>query len=101
MKNRICILVALLSVLLSFEVVNAQKTFDKNGRIARDFNRRRKVIGDDTYFQVFDRELTKEQRQAMQFLYAYMPLPDIADYSGDFHLNNVQSVVQKCAWFAG
>ncbi|MBQ2808861.1 MAG: transglutaminase domain-containing protein [Bacteroidaceae bacterium] len=94
MKNRICILVALLSVLLSFEVVNAQKTFDKNGRIARDFNRRRKVIGDDTYFQVFDRELTKEQRQAMQFLYAYMPLPDIADYSGDFHLNNVSYAIK-------
>ena len=89
MKNRFCLLFALLFALFSFEAVNAQKTFDKNGKIARDFNKRRKIIGDESYFAVFDRGLTGEQRQAMQFLYAYMPLPDIADYTGDYHLNNV------------
>ncbi len=89
MKNRIFIFAALVLALLSFGNANAQKSFDKDGRIARDFNERRQAIGNDSYFAVFERGLTKEQLQAMQFLYAYMPLPDIADYTGDFHLNNV------------
>jgi hypothetical protein len=89
MKKGISFLLAVLIALFSSGAASAQKTFDKNGRIARDFEKRRQVVGNDSYFKVFDSALTQEQRQAMQFLYAYMPLPDIADYSGEFHLNNV------------
>lgn len=89
MKKGFSFLLAVLFALFSLGTAGAQKTFDKNGKIARDFEKRREVVGNDSYFKVFDAALTTEQRQAMQFLYAYMPLPDIADYSGDFHLNNV------------
>lgn len=89
MKKGFSFLLAVLFALFSLGTADAQKTFDKNGKIARDFEKRREVVGNDSYFKVFDTALTTEQRQAMQFLYAYMPLPDIADYSGDFHLNNV------------
>ena len=89
MKKGISFLLAVLIALFSSGAASAQKTFDKNGRIARDFDKRRQAVGNDSYFKVFDSALTQEQRQAMQFLYAYMPLPDIADYSGEFHLNNV------------
>ena len=89
MKKGFSFLLAVLFALFSLGTAGAQKTFDKNGKIARDFEKRREVVGNDSYFKVFDTALTTEQRQAMQFLYAYMPLPDIADYSGDFHLNNV------------
>ena len=89
MKKGFSFLLAVLFALFSLGTAGAQKTFDKSGKIARDFEKRREVVGNDCYFKVFDTALTTEQRQAMQFLYAYMPLPDIADYSGDFHLNNV------------
>jgi len=36
-------------------------------------------------------EITTEERGAMEFLYAYMPLNDIADYDGVFFLNMVRS----------
>lgn len=57
--------------------------------VTNDFNSRAKQIGKSKYLEVFKRQLTDEQRQALQVLYAYMPLPDITDNSGDFFLDNV------------
>lgn len=42
-------------------------------------------------FDVFNNSLTADERQALEFLYAYMPLSDLSDYDGDFFLNQVQS----------
>ncbi|MDR2058134.1 MAG: transglutaminase-like domain-containing protein [Dysgonamonadaceae bacterium] len=43
-------------------------------------------------FSVFEKEkLSLEQREALEFLYAYMPLCDLADYDGDFFLNQVNT----------
>jgi transglutaminase-like putative cysteine protease len=42
-------------------------------------------------FSVFDRQLTIQQREALEFLYAYMPLCDLADYDGDFYLAQVNA----------
>ncbi|MBO7294550.1 MAG: transglutaminase domain-containing protein, partial [Bacteroidaceae bacterium] len=56
---------------------------------SKDFTERRATISDSTYFSVFTPSLNITQRQALEFLYAYMPLPDIVDYSGEFHLMNV------------
>ena len=56
---------------------------------SKDFLARRAAISDSTYFSVFTPSLNIIQRQALEFLYAYMPLPDIVDYPGEFHLMNV------------
>jgi transglutaminase-like putative cysteine protease len=40
-------------------------------------------------FSVFDQKLTVNQTQALKFLYAFMPLGDLADYNGNFFLANV------------
>jgi transglutaminase-like putative cysteine protease len=40
-------------------------------------------------FSVFDKKLSVNQTEALKFLYAFMPLSDLADYSGDFFLANV------------
>ncbi|NWJ50793.1 MAG: transglutaminase domain-containing protein [Bacteroidetes bacterium] len=40
-------------------------------------------------FDVFKKPLSVEQREALEFLYAYMPLSDLADYSGNFFLSQV------------
>ena len=45
----------------------------------------------DTLFGVFKKDLTVEQTEAIKFLYAFMPLNDLADYSGDFFLANVKT----------
>jgi transglutaminase-like putative cysteine protease len=35
--------------------------------------------------------LTQAEREALEFLYAYMPIGDIADYTGDYYLQNIRS----------
>ena len=39
-------------------------------------------------FYVLDRKLSCSQTEALMFLYAFMPLSDLADYNGDFFLAN-------------
>jgi len=41
-------------------------------------------------WKIFDQPLTTDERQALEFLYAYMPLSDLADYSPEFFLANVR-----------
>jgi Transglutaminase-like superfamily len=43
----------------------------------------------DRLFTVFKNNLKLEQQEALKFLYAFMPLNDLADYSGEFFLANV------------
>lgn len=38
-----------------------------------------------------DKARTDGEREALKFLYAYMPTPDILDYDGDFYLANIRS----------
>ena len=84
-------------MMFSQQLSFAQQLTDSNGRIAKDFNRRREVIGNGDYFKVFDTRLSAEQRLSMQFMYAYMPLPDISDYAAEFHLNNVNYALKARA----
>ncbi|ANS76898.1 transglutaminase [Paenibacillus yonginensis] len=44
-------------------------------------------------FGVFDEPLTAEERFSLQFLYAYMPLNDMADYSGELFLSHVRQAL--------
>ena len=40
---------------------------------------------------VSDLSLTTEEFEALEFLYAYMPLADVTDYSTDYYLQNIRS----------
>ena len=55
------------------------------------FNAKKTFFADTTLFSVFNSGMTQPEREAMTFLYAYMPIGDIADYNGDFYLKNVRS----------
>ena len=44
-------------------------------------------------FGVFDQRLTLQEKEALEFLYAYMPLSDLADYDGEFYLKNVRTTL--------
>ena len=59
-----------------------------------DFEARRTVFNDNRYYQVFNRRLNDDERQCLEFLYAYMPLADITDYDGDFWMQNVSASLQ-------
>ncbi|MBW1616995.1 MAG: transglutaminase domain-containing protein, partial [Deltaproteobacteria bacterium] len=45
-------------------------------------------------FGVFDKDISKEEREYLKFLYAYMPLCDLADYNGEFFLKHVKSSIR-------
>ena len=85
MKRHITLtLVAILSVF----TLCAQENLDRSGKIAKAFSTRRKLVNDEEIFSPIDK-LTGARKQAMQFLYAYMPLSDIADHDADYYLQNV------------
>jgi len=41
-------------------------------------------------WDIFSTQLSAEEKQALEFVYAYMPLSDLADYQPEFFLKNVQ-----------
>ena len=58
--------------------------------VRHDFESRRNAMAGTDYFSIFDRsDLSGDRLEAMQVLYAYMPLPDITDHSGEYFLENV------------
>ncbi|MEE1099624.1 MAG: transglutaminase domain-containing protein [Alistipes sp.] len=66
-----------------------------------DFEARRESLSHTHYFDIFQEEMEPMEREAMQFLYAYMPLPDITDYDSEFHLKSVEYALKarrEMAW---
>lgn len=61
-------------------------------QVETDFNSARllAVNRDQQLFGVLDQDITTGEREALMFLYAYMPLNDLADYDGNFFLQNVR-----------
>ncbi len=60
--------------------------------IAEDFH---EVVNEsgtrkEAILSVINSEISLKEKEALMFLYAYMPLNDIADYSPEFFLKNVQ-----------
>ncbi|HLN74736.1 MAG TPA: transglutaminase-like domain-containing protein, partial [Prolixibacteraceae bacterium] len=45
-------------------------------------------------WDIFNQSLSAQEKQAMEFLYAYMPLSDLGDYTSDFFLKNVKMSLQ-------
>ena len=91
MKMYLKFLLALITVLISCNsgthlinnkqyLANTEKTFTQ-----------RKVLAgkrDSALFSVFNQKLSLKQSEALKFLYAYMPLSDLADYNSNFFLAN-------------
>ena len=70
-------------------------------QVERDFQQKQALMPSGDLFAIFRTNLTDYEHEALQFLYAYMPLADITDYSGDFHLMNVRAArraVREMPW---
>jgi transglutaminase-like putative cysteine protease len=76
---------------------------DYRKKVETDFKSRKELASNrkDVLFSVFDGRLSLKQKEALEFLYAYMPLNDLADYSGPFFLANVNAslhALNEQAW---
>ena len=68
-----------------------------SNEVRNDFSNRRATLNNENLYSVFNQQLTTNERDALTFLYAYMPLGDIACYDGNFFLKNVQTSLQARA----
>ena len=66
---------------------------DYRAQVEKDFEARKTLAAGcaDDLFSVMDTSLSLEETEAMQFLYAYMPYSDLADYDGAFFLKQVRT----------
>jgi len=59
--------------------------------VEKSFNEIKKLAENRSaeLFSVFDKNLSVSQIEGLKFLYAFMPLSDLADYNGEFFLANI------------
>lgn len=57
--------------------------------VRQDFAARKTALNNEALFQVFEQDLSSREREALTFLYAYMPLGDMADHDGNYFVENV------------
>lgn len=70
-------------------------------QVEQDLNVRESQLPYGNLFSVFDSQLTVYEREALQFLYAYMPLPDITDFPAEFYLAHIrasQKTAEEMPW---
>ena len=60
-------------------------------RIEADFALKKKQLSKGKLFEIFKYPMSEAERQSMTFLYAYMTVGDITDYSGEFYLSSVKA----------
>lgn len=65
-------------------------------QIERKFQEKKKLAKarETQLFQIFEQVLTEEEIIALKYLYAYMPVNDLADYSGELFLNHVRTTLK-------
>ena len=69
----------MLSMALLLLIGCTTEGFENSEIFTRDYENRSESLQECGYLDIFNTDLSTQQRQAMQFLYAYMPLPDITD----------------------
>lgn len=88
--KRLLISAALLSMSLT---INAQGQFISDGayknKMEQIFKQRISTIG-KTFYNIKKEKLSADEQEALEFLYAYMPLADVTDYPTSFFADNVR-----------
>ncbi|WP_308596717.1 transglutaminase domain-containing protein [uncultured Parabacteroides sp.] len=85
----------LLFVLFAEISCNKQQHFISDdafrAEVENDFQAKQAALPNGNLFPVFDQQMTPDEREALTFLYAYMPIGDITDYDGQLYLDNIRS----------
>lgn len=84
------------SVVTLFTLIFASSTTNAghhivNERVDSDFTKRAGILPSTAYHNFIKSIENQTEAEALKFLYAYMPLPDITDYPPEFYLENVRS----------
>ena len=89
---------ATMACLLSCSNAHFLKEKSYRDQVARDFKQRLELFPSREAFSIFlNDSLSQRERETLMFLYAYMPLCDIGDYPGEFHLENIRLAEQARA----
>ena len=88
------------SLVLVFFVVSMLSCSDKESHFISDAKQRSDVKTDlaakmaelpnGDYFSILNEEMPQQEKEALEFLYAYMFNGDVTDYSGEFYHENVK-----------
>lgn len=106
MKHIATIAIAILSITFASCNHSNDKHFITDeayrNQVEADFEIRKELAQgrSDELFSVFNDQLTTEECEALKFLYAYMPYSDLADYDGDFFLNQVKYAFKARDFFS-
>lgn len=88
-------LFVLLFVLLVGTSCNKQKHFISDdafrAEVEQDFQAKQAALPNGNLFADFNQSMTPDEKEALIFMYAYLPIGDITDYSGQFYLDNIRS----------
>lgn len=69
-------------------------------KVEAKFKERQKQYKEvDSFKQIDHLDLNLEEKEALMFLYAYMPLSDIADYEPNFFVNQVKGALRAKDYF--
>lgn len=96
MKRLYILLIIILVISVQFSIYAQidKSSSGVNNTILQDYQAKKKVFNSDFYFKTIDSEKNDDLRNALKFLYAYMPLNDITDYDSGFYRENVCSSLQ-------
>jgi transglutaminase-like putative cysteine protease len=107
MKTQSSIFFALFFLLFAWSCSESERHFlkDKNYRrqVHKQFQKRKTLAAhrNEALLSIFENEgLRSEQREALEFLYAYMPLCDLADYDGEFFLKQIDAAFEARDFFS-
>jgi len=98
MRTVILFLITAIAVLSS---CNKQEHFITNDayrkQVITDFEKTEELAQSrqEQLFSVFNNGLSLKEKEALMFLFAYMPLNDLADYDGSFFHENVQYAIKS------
>lgn len=102
-KTKIRIITCLLTIFCLFACQSEHFIEDKTYRkqVRQDFEKKEKELPQGDLFRIFRQKLSTPEREALMFLYAYMPVGDITDYPGEYHLENIrlsQKAKEEMPW---
>ena len=89
------------SLVLAFFVLSMLSCTDKGSHFISDAKQRNDVKKDleakmaelpnGDYFSILNEDMPQQEKEALEFLYAYMFNGDVTDYSGEFYHENVKA----------
>jgi len=102
MKKLLLIVVATLFVFVSCNKRNNAIDEAYYQQVESDFNevKKRTTNRSDALFKVFDKQLSDDESRYLKFLYAYMPMSDLADLDGEFFLAQVRTSLEAKNYFS-